>query len=52
MRRRTAAMAAHLAVILAELHAAAPDVPIYAMTYYNVFAPLADPTIDAQIDRA
>ena len=47
---RTAAMAAHLAVILAELHAAAPDVPIYAMTYYNVFAPLADPTIDAQFD--
>ena len=47
---RAAAMAEHLAVILAELRAAAgPNVPIVGMTYYNVFAPLGDPDIDADI---
>lgn len=41
-----ARLAANLRVILADLRAAAgPDVPIVAMTYYDVFAPLwfADP---------
>ena len=50
---RVAAVAENLAVILRELHAAAgPGVPIVGMTYYNVFAPLGDPTLDAGIDAA
>jgi lysophospholipase L1-like esterase len=48
---RAAAMAENLAGILAELRAAAgPGVPIAGMTYYNVFAPLGDPDLDADVD--
>ena len=46
-------MAENLAVILAELRAAAgPHVPIIGMTYYNVFAPLNDPSLDAGVAAA
>jgi lysophospholipase L1-like esterase len=42
----------NLAAINAELRAAAgPDVPIVGMSYYNVYAPLADPVVDARIDE-
>ena len=48
-----AAMAENLAVILTELRAAAgPHVPIIGMTYYNVFAPLDDPSLDAGVAAA
>ena len=51
--QRVATMAENLAVILAELRAAAgPDVPIIGMTYYNVFAPLDDPSLDAGVAAA
>jgi lysophospholipase L1-like esterase len=50
---RLALVAEHLAVILAELRAAAgPGVPIIGMTYYNVFAPLGDPDLDAAVAGA
>ena len=48
-----AAMAEHLAVILTELRAAAgPHVSIVGMSYYNVFAPLDDPSLDAGVATA
>jgi lysophospholipase L1-like esterase len=51
--QRVAAMAENLAVILAELRAAAgPHVPIIGMTYYNVFARLDDPSLDAGVAAA
>jgi lysophospholipase L1-like esterase len=46
----TPRLLANLAAILAELRAAAgPDVPIVGMTYYDVFAPLGDPVVDARV---
>lgn len=49
---RAASLAANLAAILAELRAAAgPGVSIVGMTYYNVFAPLGDPTVDARVNE-
>jgi lysophospholipase L1-like esterase len=42
---------ADLWAILAELRdAAGPNVPIVAMTYYNVFLPLDDSVVDARVD--
>jgi lysophospholipase L1-like esterase len=42
---------ADIAAILAELRAAAgPGVPILGMTYFNVFAPLQNPVVDARVD--
>ena len=50
---RVAAMGDNLAIILGELRAAAgPDVPIIGMTYYNVFATLDDPSLDAGVAAA
>jgi lysophospholipase L1-like esterase len=47
----TPALAENLGAILGELRAAAgPDVPIVGMTYYNVFAPLGIPVVDARVD--
>lgn len=44
-------LVANLAAILAELRAAAgPGVPIVGMTYYDVFAPLGIPLVDARVD--
>jgi lysophospholipase L1-like esterase len=41
----------NLVAILRELRAAAGlDVPIVGMTYYNVFAPLGIPMVDARVD--
>ena len=49
---QVASLATNLATILATLRGAAPDVRIVGMTYYNVFAPLGEPLIDARIDAA
>ena len=47
----TSALAQNLDAILGELRAAAgPDVPIVGMNYYNVFAPLGIPVVDARVD--
>jgi len=41
----------NIEAVLAELRAAAgPDVPIVGMTYYNAFAPLGDPVVNARVD--
>jgi len=49
---QVASLATNLAAILATLQAAAPGVPIVGMTYYDVFAPLGEPLVDARVDAA
>jgi lysophospholipase L1-like esterase len=48
----SASLRRNLRAILAELRTAAgPDVPIVGMTYYNAFAPMQDPVVDARVDE-